>query len=67
MVQYLLSMMVLNSADSTVSMNEAAAATLTPEVLQAASIMFVTIPIICIYPFVQKYFVKGVMVGAVKG
>jgi putative aldouronate transport system permease protein len=29
--------------------------------------MFVTIPIICVYPFLQKYFVKGVMVGAVKG
>ncbi|MCM1044272.1 MAG: carbohydrate ABC transporter permease [Candidatus Gastranaerophilales bacterium] len=39
----------------------------TPEVLQAASIMFVTIPIIIIYPFLQKYFVKGAMVGAVKG
>lgn len=38
-----------------------------PEVLQAASIMFVTIPIIIIYPFLQKYFVKGAMIGAVKG
>ena len=39
----------------------------TPEVLQAASIMFVTIPIIIIYPFLQKYFVQGTMIGAVKG
>ncbi len=38
-----------------------------PEVLQAASIMFVTVPIIIIYPFIQKYFVKGTMIGAVKG
>lgn len=38
-----------------------------PEVLKAACIMFATIPIICVYPFVQKYFVRGVMVGAVKG
>jgi putative aldouronate transport system permease protein len=67
LIQYLLSMMVLSSGDSSVSFNEAAAAQATPEVLQAASIMFVTIPIICIYPFVQKYFVKGVMIGAVKG
>jgi putative aldouronate transport system permease protein len=29
--------------------------------------MFATLPIICIYPFLQKYFVKGVMIGAVKG
>lgn len=41
--------------------------TTTPEVLQAACIMFVTIPIVIIYPFVQKYFVKGAMIGAVKG
>ena len=41
--------------------------TTTPEVLQAACIMFVTIPIVIVYPFVQKYFVKGAMVGAVKG
>lgn len=67
MVQYLLSQMVLSSADSSATANEAIAASMTPEVLQAASIMFVTIPVICIYPFVQKYFVKGAMIGAVKG
>lgn len=38
-----------------------------PEVLKAASIIFATLPIICIYPFIQKYFVQGTMVGAVKG
>jgi putative aldouronate transport system permease protein len=38
-----------------------------PEVIKAACIMFATLPIICVYPFVQKYFVKGVMIGSVKG
>lgn len=38
-----------------------------PEVLKAACVMFATIPIICVYPFVQKYFVQGTMIGAVKG
>jgi len=32
-----------------------------------ATIMVATIPILVIYPFLQKYFVKGVMVGAIKG
>ena len=36
------------------------------EVLKSACIMFATIPIVIVYPFVQKYFVKGVMIGAVK-
>ena len=66
-LQYLLSNMVLNSGKDAVSLSEAAAAASTPEVLQAATIMFATIPIIMVYPFVQKYFVKGAMVGAVKG
>ncbi len=34
--------------------------------LKYASIIVSTLPIICIYPFVQKYFVKGVMLGAIK-
>jgi putative aldouronate transport system permease protein len=38
-----------------------------PEVLKAACVMFATAPILCIYPFVQRYFVQGVMIGAVKG
>ena len=68
MAQYKLSQMVSSASEAqTISLSEAAAVTSTPEVLQAAAIMIVTIPIICIYPFLQKYFVKGVMIGAVKG
>ncbi|MBQ3890208.1 MAG: carbohydrate ABC transporter permease [Lachnospiraceae bacterium] len=68
MVQYKLYQMVASAAEAqTASMSDAAAVTSTPEVLQAASVMFITIPIILIYPFLQKYFVKGTMVGAVKG
>ena len=37
------------------------------EVIKGATIIVSTLPIIAVYPFVQKYFVKGMMVGAVKG
>lgn len=37
------------------------------ESIKYATIILTTAPILCIYPFVQKYFVKGVMIGAVKG
>ncbi|MHA2857143.1 carbohydrate ABC transporter permease [Paenibacillus lautus] len=37
------------------------------ETIKYATIMVATIPILCIYPFLQRYFVKGVMVGSLKG
>ena len=35
--------------------------------MKYAMIIFTTLPIIFAYPFLQKYFVKGVMVGSLKG
>ncbi|MGO4346102.1 carbohydrate ABC transporter permease [Paenibacillus sp. MCAF9] len=35
--------------------------------LQATVVMFSIIPMLVVYPFIQKYFVKGVMIGAIKG
>lgn len=37
------------------------------ETIQFATIVVATLPILAIYPYIQKYFVKGVMIGAVKG
>jgi putative aldouronate transport system permease protein len=41
--------------------------TMTLKSLKTAAVMIGTIPILCVYPFLQRYFVKGVMVGSIKG
>ncbi|OGX60910.1 MAG: ABC transporter permease [Paenibacillus sp. RIFOXYA1_FULL_44_5] len=38
-----------------------------PESVRAATIIAAIVPILLVYPFVQKYFVQGIMLGAVKG
>lgn len=40
---------------------------LNPETIKATTVMVVSLPIIILYPFLQKYFVKGMLVGSVKG
>ncbi len=42
-------------------------AQMTPQGVQTAGVMVMIIPIICVYPFVQRHFVKGVMLGSIKG
>ena len=37
------------------------------EIIKYATVIVSTLPILCIYPFLQKNFVKGVMIGAIKG
>ena len=39
---------------------------MTPEAIKMTTVMVSTIPIILVYPFLQRYFVKGMMIGAVK-
>ena len=38
-----------------------------PDTIKAATTILVVLPIVAVYPFLQKYFVQGIMVGAVKG
>ncbi|GHT98502.1 maltose ABC transporter permease [Spirochaetia bacterium] len=39
----------------------------TSDSLKMATVVISTVPILCVYPFVQKYFTKGILIGAVKG
>lgn len=59
---------ILNQYQTT-GANQAANRTgqgITPDSIRMAATMVATIPIIMVYPFIQKYFVKGIMLGSVK-
>jgi putative aldouronate transport system permease protein len=50
-----------------VDMSGATKQSLTPESMRAAITVIVTVPIVVVYPFFQKYFTQGIMLGSVKG
>ena len=56
--------MIEEMANATVEQGERLALV---EVLKYAVIVFGSLPVLILYPFVQKYFVKGIMIGSVKG
>lgn len=59
---------ILVQQDTSMSvMSQTNAAEAYAENMRYATIVVSTVPILCVYPFIQKYFVKGVMIGAVKG
>lgn len=67
-LQYKLQMMIDISQSNELTQFEGAnLSKLTPENLKSASIIFAAVPIMTVYPFAQKYFVKGVTLGSVKG
>ena len=66
-VQSLLQDMVQNYATENIINGDAEETHLTPATVRNCAIMITITPIMCVYPFIQKYFVKGVMVGSIKG
>lgn len=73
-LQYVL-MKVLRQAEATQIAKQARSAmarilgttTITPDSIKMAITIVATVPILCVYPFLQKFFVKGMVLGAVKG
>jgi putative aldouronate transport system permease protein len=63
---YLRKILIMNSPDMLQGMEDAFERVAYAVQLKYASIIVATLPILCIYPFVQQYFVKGVMLGAIK-
>ena len=66
-IQLLLYNLIKNATQKADQMD---AGNITPGVsktIQMATVMFATVPILIVYPFLQRYFVAGVTIGAVKG
>lgn len=59
--------LIQNDTNSMSSMAQTGDAQAYSENIKYATIVVSTIPVMCVYPFLQKYFTQGVMIGAVKG
>ena len=66
---FLREILIMNNIDQGNMIDDATMANLQGmyDLLKYALIVVASAPIICVYPFIQKYFVKGVMIGSVKG
>jgi putative aldouronate transport system permease protein len=65
LVQQMISSQSLLQEINNLPVGEQTAAT--PEGIKSAGIMIMVIPMLLIYPFLQRYFIQGVMIGAIKG
>lgn len=66
-IQQVLKSVIIGAQESPFSNTIVNGVTLNQENMQAAAIVIAMLPILLIYPFVQKYFKKGILIGSVKG
>ena len=59
--------LIQNSTNDIAAVGNGADAAAYAESMKFAVVVVSSVPVLCIYPFIQKYFVKGVMVGSIKG
>ena len=64
---FLREILVANNSDTMTQGAGTSSRAALKEIIKYSTIVVSTLPILAIYPFVQKYFVNGVMIGAVKG
>lgn len=64
-LQYVLRLILIEGQQE--YMDTSGTGSVNTETMKMATLMVATIPILCVYPFLQKYFVKGVLIGSVKG
>ena len=66
-LQIILQQIVIAGQMSFAELNQTEGVIPFPENIKYATIMVATLPILMVYPFLQKYFIKGVLIGSVKG
>lgn len=66
-VQVWLREIVINSSDMRMRADDVDNIQMVPEIVKNAVVVVATLPILFVYPFLQKHFAKGLLIGAVKG
>ncbi|MET3848510.1 MULTISPECIES: carbohydrate ABC transporter permease [unclassified Paenibacillus] len=66
-IQVLLQNMLLSANNAALDAYDVSAAPPPSEMLKMAAVIVATVPIVLVYPFLQKHFAKGAMVGSIKG